>query len=128
MVLLLDTHVLLWALLEVDRLSIRVLDLLEDQKNELLVSTASAWEIATKFRLGKLPEAEKVATNYLAVTKALGVRHLEINARHALTAGAFQVEHRDPFDRLLAAQSLIEGVELLSKDECFALFPVRAIW
>jgi len=128
MVLLLDTHVLLWALLESSRLSVRVRDLLEDQKNELLVSTASTWEIATKFRLGKLPEARNVATNYWAVTKALGVRHLDISVRHALTAGSFRVDHGDPFDRMLAAQSLHEGVELVSKDECFVLFPIRVLW
>ena len=110
------------------RLSTRVRELLEDQRNELVVSTASAWEIATKFRLGKLPEATKVALDYLAVTKTLGVRHLNITARHALTAGSFRVEHRDPFDRMLAAQSLHEGIELVSRDECFALFPVRVLW
>ena len=128
MVLLLDTHVLLWALLEPFRLSERVRILLEDPHQELLVSAASAWEISTKFRIGKLPEAENVARDYLGVTKTLGVRHLDISPRHSLTAGSFRIDHGDPFDRIIAAQSLHEGVELVSHDECFARFPVRVLW
>lgn len=128
MQLLLDTHTLLWTLLEPVHLSDRVRALVKDQNNELVVSSATAWEISTKFRLGKLPLAEEVARDYLGVTKKLGVRHLDITTHHALTAGNFSVAHKDPFDRMLAAQSLIENIGLVSQDPCLSLFPIRLIW
>lgn len=125
---LLDTHALLWALLEPDLLSPRARKILKDRRNAIFVSAASAWEIATKFRLGKLSEAEAVATNYLEVTRILGVEHLALTPVHALTAGTFQHPHRDPFDRMLAAQSLHESLTLLSKDDALHQFPIPIVW
>ncbi len=128
MTLLLDTHVFLWALTDPRRLSRRARALVEDQANTLLVSSASAWEIATKHRLGRLVGAEAVVAGYRRNLQRLGGLELPISSEHALRAGAFTVAHRDPFDRMLAAQAQIEGVPLLTEDRAFAAFDVTCIW
>jgi PIN domain nuclease of toxin-antitoxin system len=106
MKLLLDTHVLLWALLEPQKLSPELHNALEDSNNTLVVSAASAWEIATKWRLGKLQHARSVVDNYAM----------------ARQAGLWAVPHRDPFDRLLAAQARSEDLVLASTDPAFTQF------
>lgn len=127
--LLLDTHVLLWALAEPRRLSVAAASLLRNPANSLLVSAASAWEIATKQRLGKLPGAEALVGSYHAHLRILRAEELPINSAHALRAGSFRVEHRDPFDRMLAAQAILEGVPLLTDDPSFATFPgLQTLW
>jgi len=89
----------------------------------VLVSAVSAWEIATKYRLGKLPGAEMIVTGYTAHLITLRARELPVVSTHALTAGLFAVEHRDPFDRMLAAQAIAEGVSLVTADPMMAVFP-----
>jgi len=121
--LLLDTHVLLWAVLEPQRLSAQQRNALEDSDNELLVSAASAWEIATKWRLGKLSQAAAVVKNYPQVLNGLAATELPISGAVARQAGLLEVEHRDPFDRLLAAQAMAEDLLLASSDLAFRLFP-----
>ena len=125
---LLDTHALLWALLEPSALSERARVLVKDRNNEVLVSAATAWEIATKFRLGKLPEASEVANNYLEVTKTFGAQHLPITPLHSLTAGGFRSDHRDPFDRMIAAQALHENLAVVSADAALRSFPITVVW
>ncbi|MBI4278425.1 MAG: type II toxin-antitoxin system VapC family toxin [Armatimonadetes bacterium] len=125
---LLDTHVLLWALTEPEKLSPRARGLIEDLKTTVLVSSASAWEIATKHRLGRLPEAETVVHGYQNHLAALRATELAITGEHALRAGSMRDPHRDPFDRMLAAQALIEGVHLVTSDPAFSAFPVKTIW
>jgi PIN domain nuclease of toxin-antitoxin system len=127
--LLLDTHTLLWALAEPERLSSRAEGLIREPANALLVSSASAWEIATKHRLGRLEGAEPIIAGYAAHLQTLRADELPIRTEHALKAGGFAVEHRDPFDRMLAAQALIEGVPLVTADPAFRLFPdLETIW
>ncbi len=87
----------------------------------------SAWEIATKYRLGKLPGAEKVISGYAAYLVTLRARELPILSAHALAAGSFDVVHQDPFDRMLAAQAIAEGVPLVTTDRIMAVFPGLAI-
>ena len=122
MKLLLDTHVLLWALLEPAKLSPSLRDLLEDSRHELWVSAASAWEIATKWRIGRLDHAEAVVKNYRQAINGLGAKDLPISAEVARQAGLFVVDHRDPFDRLLAAQAMAENLILASNDGAFDQF------
>jgi Uncharacterized protein conserved in bacteria len=125
--LLLDTHVLLWAVLEPQRLSPQQRNALEDSDNELLVSAASAWEIATKWRLGKLSQAAAVVKNYPQALNGLAATELPICGAVARQAGLLEVEHRDPFDRLLAAQAKADDLLLASSDLAFRLFPNVAL-
>jgi len=126
---LLDMHVLLWALVSPARLSARVRALLEDPTTDVLVSAASAWEIATKHRLGKLPGAGVIVADYARCLRRLRADDLPIASAHALAAGGWAVDHHDPFDRLLAAQAVAEDLPLLTADAAFALFPrVVTLW
>lgn len=122
MKLLLDTHVLLWALLEPQKLSPELRDALENSDNALVVSAASAWEITTKWRLGKLPQARAVVENYALALHRLAAVDLPISAAVARQAGLWGVSHRDPFDRLLAAQASSDDLVLASTDPAFAQF------
>jgi len=122
MQLLLDTHVLLWALLEPQKLSPTLRNALEDSDNTLMVSAASAWEIATKWRLGKLLHAKAVVENYGMALHRLAAIELPISGAVARQAGLWQVPHRDPFDRLLAAQARSDDLLLASTDPAFAQF------
>jgi PIN domain nuclease of toxin-antitoxin system len=128
MSVLLDTHVVLWAFSSPDKLSSAVHALLENPHTIVLVSAASAWEIATKYRLGKLPGAERIVKGYSAHLTTLGARELPVGSVHALAAGLFAVEHRDPFDRMLAAQAIAEEVPLVTADPVMALFPGLATY
>ena len=122
MKLLLDTHVLLWAALEPQKLTPPQRQGLEDSRNTLLVSAATAWEIATKWRIGKLDQAQAVVENYPLVLNTLAALELPITGSVARQAGLLEVPHRDPFDRLLAAQALDEALVLVSSDPAFRLF------
>ena len=120
--LLLDTHVLLWAVLEPHKLTPELADALEDSGNALFVSAATAWEIATKWRIGKLQQAAVVVHNYAMALDRLAAIEIPISADVARRAGLWPVEHRDPFDRLLAAQAVADGLILASGDSAFRLF------
>jgi PIN domain nuclease of toxin-antitoxin system len=126
--ILLDTHMLLWAAFDEDSLSRRARKLLRSSANELFVSAASAWEIATKFRLGKLPSAQILANDFVRTVTNAGYLLLSISVEHALRAGRLTGEHRDPFDRMLAAQAIHEDMPILSSDEQLDSFGVRRIW
>ncbi|MFM9101579.1 MAG: type II toxin-antitoxin system VapC family toxin [Cyanobium sp.] len=127
MKLLLDTHVLLWAVLEPRKLSHSQREALENSGNQLWVSAASAWEIATKWRLGKLNQAGAVVRNYSQVLDRLAANDLPISGDVARQAGLLKVEHRDPFDRLLAAQAMADNLLLASSDPVFNTFPDLAL-
>jgi PIN domain nuclease of toxin-antitoxin system len=125
---LLDTHVLLWAAFRKDLLSARAQKLIETPVNEILVSAASAWEIATKYRLGRLPLAQVLVEDFVPRVTAAGYVLLSISAEHALRAGRLPADHKDPFDRMLAAQAIHEDLPLLSNDERLDVFGVRREW
>ena len=116
MTLLLDTHVLLWALGAPRRLPEPVRSALADRRTPLLVSAASAFEIATKHRLGRLPEASALVHHFDQQVERLGADQLPISAQHAIAAGSLDWAHRDPFDRMLAAQAMSDGLELVTAD------------
>lgn len=125
---LLDTHAFLWAVMEPRLLSAKIRRLLEDQATETVVSAVSAWEIATKFRLGKLAGAAAVVADYPAAISGLQAQSLAISDRHAMRAGSLPQEHRDPFDRLLVAQAELEELALVSKDRALRRFGVDLLW
>jgi PIN domain nuclease of toxin-antitoxin system len=128
MKVLLDTHALLWWFTDDPRLSARVRALIGDLDNEILISAASAWEIATKHRLGKLEEAAEAVIRFEELVSADGFTHLPISHRHGLRAGLYHVAHRDPFDRMLAAQAQIESVPLVTLDPAFRQFDIATLW
>ena len=125
--LLLDTHALLWWLVDDPKLSPAAREAIADAANEVLVSAASAWEIATKVRIGKLPGAEELAADVSGHLGAEGFIELAVTVAHAQRAGALPIAHRDPFDRMLIAQAQAEDVALVTI-EPFASFGVRTLW
>ena len=124
MKLLLDSHALLWALGERERLSPTAAAAIAAPENEVLVSAASLWEISIKQELGKL-ELPGTASEWLpGALDETGIDVLEITGRHALAAGGLPTQHRDPVDRMLIAQSLAEGLTLVTRDERFRPYGV----
>ncbi len=126
--LLLDTHVLLWWGEESPRLSGEARRQIDSATNTIFVSAVSAMEIATKFRLGKLPSAKPLAIDFEGETGAVGFRPLPLTILHAQTAGSFPFAHKDPFDRLLVAQAVLEGMALVSNEATFDAFGVQRLW
>ena len=126
--LLLDTHAFLWWLDGDRRLSRKVRALIGDEGNVVLVSAASAWEISTKARLGKLPGAVDVAADIAGSVAAQNFSALDITILHAQRAGRLPGEHRDPFDRMLAAQAQLEDLPIVSDDRVFDEYGVSRIW
>jgi PIN domain nuclease of toxin-antitoxin system len=126
--ILLDTHALLWWLDGDRRLSQRARRLIDSDQTAVLVSAASAWEICTKFRLGKLPGAAAVAADLMGCLDSQGFAPLSITVDHAQRAGSLPGPHRDPFDRVLIAQSQAEDLPLVTVDPVFGLYGVKVIW
>lgn len=125
---LLDTHALLWWLFDDPRLSGTVREIVADPGNQLLVSSASAWEISTKHRLGKLPAVGQLARDISGWVVRAGFGELPVTIPHAQRAGSWPQAHRDPFDRMLAAQSALEELPLISQDPALAAFGIRLVW
>lgn len=125
---LLDTHAFLWWLTDDPKLSSVAREVISDESKVILVSAASAWEIATKYRLGKLPIGEGAVARFNELVKADGFEHLPVTYLHALKAGTYEVDHRDPFDRMLAAQSALELAPLISCDPVFSAFGTQLVW
>jgi PIN domain nuclease of toxin-antitoxin system len=125
--LLLDTHALLWWLAGDRRLSAPARRAIENDENAVFVSAASAWEISTKHRLGKL-DAAAIAGRLGALLTSQGFESLDMTVNHAERAGALPGEHRDPFDRMLAAQAQAENLTLVSNDAAFDGYGVALLW
>lgn len=122
MKLLLDTHILLWAAGEPDRLPAEARALIADTGNELLFSAASLWEVAIKSGLGR----DDFAVDARLLRRGLldnGYGELSVASEHAVAIDALPPIHRDPFDRLLVAQSMVEGITLLTADELVGQYP-----
>ena len=126
--LLLDTHAFLWWLAGEPRLSTPAKKAIGDEDNAVYVSAASAWEIATKFRLGKLPGAKLIADDIAAVVSSQAFMPLAVSAVHAQRAGLLPGIHRDPFDRVLIAQAQSEGMTLVSNEDHFDQYGVTRLW
>lgn len=125
---LLDTHALLWWLFDDRRLSRRVRGVIRDPGNRLLASSASAWEIATKHRLGKLSAAGPLVSEFGGFMVKAGFSELPVTWAHAVRAGMWDVGHRDPFDRMLAAQTAVQGLTLVTADPVFKDFGISTVW
>lgn len=126
--LLLDTHALIWWLAGDDSLGRSAREAIADEDNSIFVSAASAMEIATKFRIGKLPRAALLAREFQAIVAAQGFSELPISVRHARLAGEMAIAHKDPFDRFLVAQAQAEDMMLVSNESIFDAFGVLRLW
>ena len=128
MLVLLDTHAFLWWIADSERLSGPARAVIADELNDIVVSAASAWEIATKFRIGKLPGCEAVAVDVAGHIAGQGFEALAISVGDAERAGRLPGPHRDPFDRMLAAQALTREFPVVSADPVFDRFGVIRLW
>ena len=126
--ILLDTHALLWWWTDDPQLSATARAAIADEANEAFVSAASAWEVSTKQRLGKLCGVPAAQSAFSELVLADGFVHLPMSHLHALRAGSYPQDHRDPFDRMLAAQADLEHMVLVTRDPAFVAFGTRTLW
>jgi len=126
--LLLDTHALIWWLAGDEALSRLAREAIADEVNAVSVSAASAMEVATKYRIGKLSGAAVLARDFEAIVAAQGFAELPISVRHARLAGEMTIAHKDPFDRILIAQAQAEDMTLVSNEALFDALAVRRLW
>jgi PIN domain nuclease of toxin-antitoxin system len=124
---LIDTHILLWWLFNDPKLNAECRDIIRNLDCRILVSSISAWEIATKYRIGKLPEAKQIVEGYSQILRQAKFIELPITSAHALRAGSLPILHRDPFDRMIMAQAEIESVPVITYDEAFQTGLIQVI-
>jgi len=125
---LLDTHALVWATVSPKLLSVKSAKIISEKTTIVFVSAASAWEIATKVRIGKFPEARNLENNFLETMDVAGYHLLSIDVTLALRAARLDGTHRDPFDRIIAAHALSEDIPIISVDSKLDVFGIRRIW
>lgn len=126
--LLLDTHAFLWWLAGDTALSPSARRTIGDPGNQVLVSAVSAWEIATKVRIGKLPGAASIVATLADVLQAQGFLALPVSFAHGQAAGTLPGPHKDPFDRMLIAQAMLDDLTLVSNERLFDAYGVRRLW
>ena len=126
--LLLDTHSLIWWLEGSGRLSVPAQRAIADEENDVLISAASAWEISTKYRLGKMPSAEALARDVPGAIASQGFAELPITMADAVRAGSLPGPHRDPFDRMLIAQAQTRDLVFISNEMIFDQYGVHRLW
>jgi len=126
-VILLDTHIFLWWLFDDPQLSDNLRRKIRDMDITIFISAASVWEISTKYRIGKLPQAGTVAADVPKWIVKAGFQPMAIKPEHAQMAGMWEMPHKDPFDRMLAAQSRIEKMPLATIDKMLEAFPIDLI-
>jgi PIN domain nuclease of toxin-antitoxin system len=124
---LLDSHALIWWWIDSPRLSTAARDAIANGA-AILVSAATVWELATLTRLGRLKGIEDFADSYAPLMARNSFTTLPVTDTHALRAGLMGGDHRDPFDRMIAAQSLIEGLPVITRDPALAAFGCEVIW
>jgi PIN domain nuclease of toxin-antitoxin system len=125
---LLDTHALLWWLSDDTALPRTARKIIAETKNTVLVSAASAWEIATKVRLGKLPTAANLVSDFCGQVEREGFDLLVISADHGIRGGLLPGPHKDPFDRMLIAQAQAENLPVITNERAFEAYGVRRLW
>lgn len=125
---LLDTHVVLWWLIDDPSLSKRARQVIANPDTTVYVSSASAWEISIKFTLGRLSGAENIVKNFYSLVRKARFEELPITIEHGLAAGYLQPFHRDPFDRMLIAQAKLEKHAIVTSDTVFKKYRMKVIW
>ncbi len=125
---LLDTHTALWWWTDLPRLGVNARELLESTEEPIAVSAASAFEISLKWRLGKLPNLGDPRLSYEPLMKRNGFAELRVTNDHAIRAGTLDGAHRDPFDRLIAAQGLTDDLIVVTRDPEIAAFGCKVLW
>lgn len=126
--LLLDTHALIWWFLDSPRLPDALKGIIDEPANTIFVSAATAWEITTKHRIGRFQEAEELALNLPAYLGEWRFAPMPITVEHGYRAGLLPGPHRDPFDRMLAAQAICENLGLVTADPAMAALGAEVIW
>lgn len=126
--LLLDTHTFLWWLAGDDALSLPARAAIGDEANDVFISAASAWEITTKHRLGKLPGVAAIVADLAAAIADQSFIGLPISIRHGQVAGGLPGPHRDPFDRMLIAQAIMENLVFVSNETAIDAYGVGRLW
>lgn len=126
--LLLDTHAFIWWFAGSEQLPLSARRLIEGDDNDVLISAASAWEIATKHRKGKLPKAEALVRDITRAIAGQDFEELAVTVDDAVRAGALHGPLRDPFDRMLIAQALSRNLVLISNESLFDRYGVRRLW
>ena len=126
--LLLDTHAFIWWAAGSERLSQPARRAIEDESNDILVSAASAWEITTKHRLGRLPSAGALALDVAGAIAGQDFEGLPVTLEDAVQAGTLFGPHGDPFDRMLIAQALARNLVIVSNESQFDVYGVRRLW
>lgn len=124
---LLDTHILLWWIFNDPKLDIECRDIIRNPEHRILISSVSAWEIATKYRIGKLPEAKQIVEAYSKILHQAKFIELAMTSAHALRAGSLPISHRDPFDRMLMAQAELENLPIITYDKAFQTGLIQVI-
>jgi PIN domain nuclease of toxin-antitoxin system len=125
---LLDSHALLWYLLDDEQLPESMFDLLEDRTTRVAVSVASQWELMTKVLAGRLRLPTDPGSFLVDVPLEAGFRLIDVQPRHVALLPELPQIHRDPFDRMLVAQALAEDLDLVTGDETLRSYPVRTLW
>jgi PIN domain nuclease of toxin-antitoxin system len=125
---LLDTHALAWWLMDSPCLPAAARRLIENRDNAIFVSAVSAYEASHKHHRGRWPEVASLVNAFEEIVAAEGFELLPLTAKHAVRAGAFGREHRDPFDRMIAAQAVVEGMVLVSKDKVMREMGAEVVW
>jgi PIN domain nuclease of toxin-antitoxin system len=125
---LLDTRSLLWWLSDDTALPRTARKIIAETKNTVLVSAASAWEIATRVRLGKLPTGANLVSDFCGQVEREGFELLVISADHGIRSGLLPGPHKDPFDRMLIAQAQAENLAVITNERVFEAYGVRRLW
>lgn len=118
---LLDTHIFLWWIFDDPKLNTVCRDLIKNPEHQILVSSVTPWEIATKYRIGKLPEGEQIISQYSQLLTQAKFLELPITSNHAIRAGSLPIAHRDPFDRMIMAQAELENIPVITMIKPFKL-------
>ncbi|MDZ7623751.1 MAG: type II toxin-antitoxin system VapC family toxin [Ignavibacteriaceae bacterium] len=125
---LLDTHALLWIVTDDKQLSTKVKKIFLDEQNEIFLSIASLWEIAIKVSLNRLELGQSLSEFYFKHVMGNKIRLLDIKVEHLAVLENLEFHHRDPFDRILIAQCLVEKMAIMSKDKTFSNYSIKRIW